>query len=285
MAYYKENVFGGKGSAPHQFSSSLRGISVDPRDLIYAVGDTDLKIFDSEGKLQRHWSTEAPGYSVYASTQELYVGHRGQLAIYDQTGKLLNTWRDSERLGLVTAIGLLEDYVLIADSKDRCIRRYDKQGNFLNNIGKDNRMKGFNIPNGSLDFAVDRAGVIHACNPGKHRVERYTAEGELLGHIGRFSGPDPKGFSGCCNPTNVAVTEDGMVFVTEKALPRAKALDSDGNLVAMIASDVFDTASKNMDIAVDSRGRVYVADTVQLQIHVFAMEIGQASGQGSESNS
>jgi len=37
----------------------------------------------------------------------------------------------------------------------------------------------------------------------------------------------------------------------------------------VIAADVFDANCKNMSIAVDARGRVYVADTVKLAILVF----------------
>ncbi len=130
-------------------------------------------------------------------------------------------------------------------------------------------MKGFLIPNGIVDFGVDAEGIIHAANPGKHRVERYTPDGELLGHIGRFDGLDPAGFSGCCNPTNVAVAGRDRLYVTEKAGPRAKVYDFGGTLLSVIATDVFDPNCKNMDIAVDSRGRVYVADTVKLAVLVF----------------
>ena len=91
----------------------------------------------------------------------------------------------------------------------------------------------------------------------------------MLGHIGRFDGLDPSGFSGCCNPTNLAVAGRERIYVTEKAGPRVKLLDFDGNLLAVIATDVFDPNSKNMDIAVDSNGRVFVVDTVKLEILVF----------------
>ena len=98
-------------------------------------------------------------------------------------------------------------------------------------------------------------------------MERYPPDGELLGHIGRFDGTDPAGFGGCCNPTNVAVRD--RIYVTEKAGPRAKVYDFEGNLLAVIASDAFDANCKNMSVAVDARGRVYVADTVKLCIFVF----------------
>ncbi|MFQ5807349.1 MAG: hypothetical protein ACE5I3_12955, partial [Phycisphaerae bacterium] len=135
---------------------------------------------------------------------------------------------------------------------------------------KDNRMRGFLVPNGHLDFAVDAGGVIHAANPGKHRVERYTPEGKLLGHFGRFDGRDPAGFGGCCNPTNIALTRQGLIVVTEKAGPRAKVYSADGRLLAVMGEDDFDPTCKNMDVAVDSSGRIYVIDTARLHICVYA---------------
>ena len=113
---------------------------------------------------------------------------------------------------------------------------------------------------------------------GKRRVERYTPEGELLGHFGRWDFLNPEGFPGCCNPTNVTVMDQGHVYVTEKAGPRAKVYDAAGELLAVIATDVFDPNCKNMDLAVDSEGRVYIVDTIRLQIHVFIPEMEEPEG-------
>jgi hypothetical protein len=201
-----------------------------------------------------------------ASDGAVYAGELGQIEIFDGAGKLRSTWRDEKLLGRVTAIGFTEDSVLAGDAADRAIRRFDRSGKFLNNIGKDNPVNGLLIPNGVVDFGVAQ-GIIFAANPGKHRVERYTPGGELRGHIGRFDGLDPAGFTGCCNPTNVAL-RDG-IFTTEKAGPRVKAYDFSGKLLAVIATDLFDANCKNMDIAVDARGRVYVVDTVKAAILVF----------------
>ncbi|MBU0716692.1 MAG: hypothetical protein KJ749_00450, partial [Planctomycetes bacterium] len=168
------------------------------------------------------------------------------------------------------AVGFFEGFVFVADVQGRCIRRYDRQGRWLNDIGKDNNTKGFRTPNGYLDFAVDHNGIIHACNPGKYRVERYSMEGELLGHFGRFGTHQAEDFPGCCNPTNVALTPEERVVVTEKADPRAKVFDDQGNMIALIGPEFFDPVCKNMDVDVDSQGRIYIVDTVRLSINVFA---------------
>lgn len=285
MQYRPMQVISGKGPGSGQFTEALRGLAIDSADRLYAVGDCSLKVFSPTGELLRLWRTERPGYSVaVAADDTVYVGQAGQIQIFNRTGQLLDTWRDADRLGLVTAISFAGQYVLLADTKDRCIRRYDQHGKFLNNIGKDNRMKGFLVPNRHLDFAVDAQNVIHATNPGKHRVERYTLEGKLLGHFGHFDGRDPAGFGGCCNPTNIALTRQGHVVVAEKASPRVKTYDADGKLLTIVAADDFDLSCKNMDVVVDSVGRIYVVDTVRLHICVFATDRADTTTQPIDNN-
>jgi hypothetical protein len=268
MEYRQIRVIGGKGNAPGQFASVLRSLAVDAQGQLFAAGDSGITVFDAAGRVKRRWSTARPVLSVaIAGDGSVYAGELRQIEIFSNAGKLVNTWRDETRLGRVTAIGFLADGVLAADAADRAIRHFDRAGKFRNDIGKDNPVNGFLIPNGVLDFGVDAQGTIHAANPGKHRVERYRPTGELLGHIGRFHGTDPAGFGGCCNPTNVAVRD--RVYCTEKGGPRAKVYDFSGNLQAVIATTAFDANCKNMSLAVDGRGAVYVADTVQLNIHVF----------------
>lgn len=261
---------GGKGSAPHQFHEALRGIAVD-HGRVFAVGDSTVKVFDRGGELLAAWTTGRPGYSIAVDGDgRVWVGQSRQVEIYDARGERIDTWHDPDRLGLVTAIGHGGGDVFLADADARCIRRYDGKGAFLNNIGDRHRRGGFLIPNGVVDFTIDDDGIIHVANPGMHRVERYTADGELLGRFGRFDGRDPGGFPGCCNPTNLTLDGAGRVIVTEKAGPRAKVYSPEGRLITVVADDVFDPGVKNMDVAVDTDGRIYVVDTVKLEICVFS---------------
>jgi sugar lactone lactonase YvrE len=278
VTYRPARRIAGKGSADHQFREELRGIAIDGDDAVYAVGDSAVKVFDADGKLSRQWTTRLPGFSIaVGSDGRVWVGQWQQVEIYDGEARLADTWRDPERLGLITAIGLRGDDVFLADATARCIRRFDRQGGFRNNIGDRHRKGGFHIPNGVVDFGIDREGILHVANPGMHRVEHYRADGELLGHFGRFDGRDPAGFPGCCNPTNVTLDGADRVIVSEKAGPRAKLYSPEGRLLAVIADAGFDPNAKNMDVAVDSQGRIYVVDTATLEIHVFA-PVGREAG-------
>lgn len=270
IAYRHLRTLAGRGAGPAGFVSALPGIAVDRRGALYAAGDSEVKVFTPEGRLERRWSTARAGLCVAAAPDEtVWVGESGQVEIFDPRGKLLHTWSDGALLGRVTAIGFSGGSIFAGDAGGRAIRHFDRSRKFRNHIGADNPTNGLLIPNGVVDFGVDAAGTLFVANPGKHRVERYSPAGELLGRIGRFTGPDPTGFSGCCNPTNVALVEGRGVAVTEKAGPRAKLYDFSGKLLAFIDGDRFDPMCKNMDVAVDGRGRLFVADTVRLQVLVF----------------
>jgi sugar lactone lactonase YvrE len=261
---------GGRGPAPHQFHHALRGLALDGAGHLCAVGGSMVRVFDSAGELVRHLQTSGPGECVAVDDEgRVWVGEREQVEIFGPDGHLSDTWRDPGRLGLVTAIGFGRGDVFLGDSTARWIHRYGPDRGFINHIGDQHRKGGFHIPNGVVDFAVDHEGIIHVANPGMHRVERYSADGTLLGRFGRFDGQDPAGFPGCCNPTNLTVDPRGRVIVTEKAGPRVKIYSAEGQLLAVVADDVFDPAAKNMDVVVDAAGRIYVADTATLTIHVF----------------
>jgi sugar lactone lactonase YvrE len=261
---------GGKGPAPHQFERTLRGVAVDGQGRLYAVGDSVVKVFDTDDTLARQWTTNRPGECVAVDDSgRVWVGEREQVEVFSPQGELADTWRDPGQLGLVTAIGFSGSDVFLADATARWVRRYDQKGRLLNNIGDQHRKGGFHIPNGIVDFAIDDEGIVHVANPGMHRVERYAADGTLLGRFGRFDGRDPAGFPGCCNPTNLTIDDAGRVIVSEKAGPRVKVYDPAGQLLEVVADDVFDPTAKNMDLAVDTGGRIYVADTATLEIRVF----------------
>ncbi len=297
MHYRLIRTMAGKGTAAGQFREVLRGLAVDEAGLVYAVGDRAVKVFDQAGTLVRQWGLSRPAYCVAieqvaieqpgdkGGVATVWVGGSGQVERFDVQGKALPMFRDGQRLGTVTAIGLHGEDVLLADATARCIRRYDRAGTWRNDIGRDNNTQGFVIPNGYLDFRVDKAGVIHAINPARHRIERYSLDGKLLGHFGKFGMTQPEDFGGCCNPTNLALLPDSRLVVTEKAPPRLKVYDAGDKVAAVVTAEAFDPQCRNMSLAVDSQGHIYVADTERLCILVFAVEGGSSSAPASAEQS
>lgn len=249
----------------------MHGIAADGEGRLYVAGDDGLALYSTDGSLIRQQPTERAGLCVAVDeTGRVFVGEEGQIEVFGTDGSRERRWDDAERLGRVTNIGFHKGEVLVADAKAPCIRRFRSGGEWINDIGTPGSARGFLIPNGVLDFDIDEAGVVHAANPAKHRIERYSLEGERLGHFGRW-GHTEEDFSGCCNPTNLALLYDGRVVVSEKADARVKIYTPDGKLAVVIASEEFDKLSKNMDLAIDRHGRVYVLDTGRSCTHIFEL--------------
>jgi outer membrane protein assembly factor BamB len=271
LRYRKARVLELSGEGPSRFQEEVRGLAIDRADMLYVAGDSKVARFDSLGESKLGFGTNDPAYCVaIAADGTTFVGGPGFVLAWGAGQSCPDSWHDPEKFGLVTAIGFLDDEVIVADVKGKALRRCDRRGHVLADIGREKLLRrGFMLPNRYLDFAVDPNGTILACNPGMHRVQRFSAKGELLGHFGRFDTVNPEGFPGCCNPTNLALTPTGDIVVTEKAPPRVKVYTPAGKLRTAFGTDDFDEDCKNMDIAVDSRGRIYVLDTERLAVVVL----------------
>ena len=68
----------------------------------------------------------------------------------------------------------------------------------------------------------------------------------------------------------VALTREDHTVVTQKAPPGMKVFDNDGKLLTLVECEDFDAMCVNMDLAIDTENRIYVIDTVRLNIHAFA---------------
>lgn len=253
------------------FSAALRGIAIDADGAILAAGDAKVAIFDPDGALRSSWSTPTPAHAIAACDDgRIAVGLVGGVAFFARDGSCVERWSDSDQIRFPTSLAIRGDNVLVGDAGFRHVRRFDRGGRFLGTIGMDDRGGGFRTCNGHLDLAIDAEQTIHVADPGRHRVTRFSMQGERLGHFGRFDGVDPAGFAGCCNPTNLAITSRGEIVTVSKAPVAVKLFSSNGSLIAVLPSDEFDSQCKNCDVAVGPDDRILVVETVWREIHVYA---------------
>lgn len=256
---------------------SLFGITIDKEDRLYVAGDSGAKLFDKAGKLLRVWQTNGPARCVAVDpTGSVYIGLETLVLKYREDDLLLKWGRQGKEPGefsLITAMALFEDDLFVADAGNRCVHRFDTEGHFVNDIGRKdplNNILGLVVPSPYLDVCVDPDGFLYVSNPGRHKIEKYTFDGRYLSSWGKY-GLDIEGFCGCCNPTNFAVTREGRFITSEKGLPRVKIYSAVGELLEVVAGpEAFRDRPAGMDLAVDSKRRIYVVDPVEKVIRVFA---------------
>lgn len=257
----------------------LRGITIDTNDNIYLAGADAVKVLAADGRQLRAWniSKAAAGIDVDAAGN-VYVAHRTKIEVFDNTGKLLRTWgkegKNAGEFSFLSGVTVHEENVFVADAGNRCIHRFDTTGDFINDIGKRDKERGVDgiiCPSAFLDVIVDKGEILIVTNPGRSRVEQYKPDGTLV-HFWGEVGAQPERFFGCCNPTNLALLPNGFLVTAEKLLARVKVYDTEEKLLAYIGPEHFTKNAEGLDIAVDSRGRIFVIDPGNGQVSVFALK-------------
>jgi hypothetical protein len=215
----------------------------------------------------------------------VYAGVGDHVEVFGKDGSKLASWESAGKKSWCTAISIAEGNIYVADAGGRMILRYDPSGKVLNRIGQKNAeasVPGLVVPSPYLDVEVGGDGLLRANNPGRHRVEAYTPEGDLEFSWGKPSA-GIEGFCGCCNPVSISVLPGGGYVTCEKGVPRVKVYDQDGkfdcvvagaesfpeNLRARAARRGVDGMMGGLDAAVDASGKIYILDLVASNIRVM----------------
>jgi DNA-binding beta-propeller fold protein YncE len=121
---------------------------------------------------------------------------------------------------------------------------------------------------------VDREGNIWTVDVAAHRVLKFTPSGHLLMMIGQVGGSpgtnDTK--DGFNRPTNLAFAPNGDFFVSDGyANSRVVRYNKDGEHITHWGRKGTGDGEFNLvhDVALDSQGRVYVADRNNQRVQIF----------------
>jgi hypothetical protein len=261
-------------------------IVVDSKGAICVAGDQAIRVFAETGGLLSDVKVAgAPTCLAVADDGKFYVGMKDHVEVYDGQGERLAAWQGLGGDAVLTSIAVWKNDVFVADAGNRIVLHYDVSGKLINRIGEkdqDRNIPGFVVPSPYFDLAVGSDGLLRVVNPGRHRIEAYTSEGDLEFWWGEFSS-GVKGFCGCCNPVNFAILDDDSFVTCEKGLVRVKIYDPEGAFVGVVAGPeqlVQGGASRicatptacqagGFDVAVDAQGRVFVLDTIRNVVRIF----------------
>ncbi len=159
------------------------------------------------------------------------------------------------------------------DGKDRVwlftratppIQVYDASGKYIRGFGDE-------VIRTAHYLKFDDQGNVWVADMGNHTVLQFTPEGKLLRELGT------RGEPGCDEthmnkPTDMAVTPDGQVFVSDGyGNNRIVHFDRKGKFVKAWGKAGIGPGEFNLPhaIAMDSKGKLFVADRSNVRIQVF----------------
>ncbi len=252
---------------------ALRAIAVDKDDYIYVSGNNKLIKYDKTGKLVLEVETSMEAFCMTISEKgKLYLGSRKEIQVYTLSLDLMDTWKIHAENAILTSVAVNKQNIFLADAANKIVYRYNLQGEFLNEIGRkdpNQGIDGFVIPSPYFDVAIGRDGELWAVNSGRHQLESYQDDGQLISSWKKSSmGVD--GFSGCCNPSHIAILANASFVTSEKGIERIKITSPTGEFLSVVAPPkAFDLGTKGIDLAVDSEDRIIAIDPKRKQIRIF----------------
>jgi hypothetical protein len=276
LGYEQVSAFACPITEPHR-------LALGPENRVYVAGKSGLCVLDRRGAHLADLALSGPARCVGVATDgTVYAGLRDHVEVYDRKGTRLATWDSPGKKVWFTGLAVGENDIFVADSGDRVVLRYDKSGKLLGRIGEKNaerNVPGLIVPSPYLDVALGHDGLLRVNNFGRHRVEVYTAGGDLEQTWGQPSN-GIRGFCGCCNPTGLAMLPDGRYVTCEKGLPRVKVCSAEGKLDCVVAGtesfpentkahSMADCTVGGLDAEADEQGQVYVLDLITCGVRVM----------------
>jgi len=266
--------------APH---AEAKRIAVGPDGTLHVCSGNYLTACSPAGERGVEIAAPEPTRCcAVAKDGNIYLGLRDHIEVFDAKGVRKATWETAGKRAWLTGIAATENEVFAADAGNRVILSYDKSGKLRRRIGekdKERNIPGFIIPSPFFDVEIAHDGLLRVNNPGRHRMELYTRDGDFEGSWG-VTAMGVTGFCGCCNPINFALLPDGKYITCEKGLPRVKVYSATGEFESVVAGvETFsenaracgpsDCTAGGLDAVVDSEGRIYILDIVTGDVRVM----------------
>jgi tripartite motif-containing protein 71 len=245
-------------------------------------GDRIVRAFDRFGtevaQLRPPLSTGTDHTPVYLAispvTGEVYVTDRlaGALYIYSQDGTYARSLTPPADLKGWQPLAIAFDaagqlYVSNLGGEQQQILVFDKEGRLLRSFGTD---AGMSFPNG---IGIDAVGNVYVTDSNNGRLLVFAPDGTLAAQVGRGAGEGNLGL-----PRGVTVDGSGLVYVTDasgQAVFAFRALKPGERRLGFVG--MFGTQGVTEgafefpnQITVDSRGRVYIADTGNDRVQIWS---------------
>jgi hypothetical protein len=261
--------------------TGFMGIAVDDNLNVYVCSDREVQVFDRDWNKINDFNVDSSASCIALGTdKEIYLGIGNHVEVFNFTGKRLAKWNAYNERSFLTSIVVINNDVIAADAENKIVLRYDKNGNLLNEIGRKDRAKGidgFIVPSLYFDVAAGPDHDLWVANTGRHELQNFSPQGELVSSWGMAS-MQLEGFAGCCNPVHFTILSDGLFVTYEKGLDRIKIYNQGGKYVctvsgpAMVDEKSLNTCSVSSpvhDLAVDKEGKIYALDGESMLVRVF----------------
>jgi len=245
------------------------------RELENPLGSSDFAFYMRRDVAAQIWESSAVPIAPQVEVTTDYMDAYRELAsvlTWGEPGALEGQFSFPKGLAIDS-----EGNVYVVDSQNHRVQKFDSEGEFITEWGSSGEAEGqFSEPWG---IAVDGDDNVYVADTWNHRLQKFTADGEFVTYWGVFQDTggellEPQGmFYG---PRDIAIDDEGNLYVTDTGNKRVQKFDSEGNPLGQWggAGPAPGQFVEPVGIAIDQEGRIYVADTWNQRIQVFDEDFG-----------
>lgn len=284
-------VFAGVSGVPYttddEHLNSPEGIVIDSHDDIAVVAGNQLIKMDTDGNRFWAWGvpgvggdgSPSPGEGLLFMPQDVDVDSNGHYYVADllQITIIRGSGTFSASLGhgccggpygfwfnRGVAVDPESGKIYATSSNYHLVHVYDSSLNYLTTMGEEGVAGSDNAHFSNPDNVyIDQAGNIYVADTGNCRVQKFNRQRVYQQTFG-ITGQCGESFDKLQSVDDVAVDSQGKVFIAY--WNRVQVYDQAGNYLTTISGGF----SGRLSIDLDSAGNVYVADSGNHRIQVFA---------------
>ncbi len=251
-----------------------KAITVDTLNTMYISGDNRIIGVSSDGRLVNDFATPATATALAVNKiGQLVAAFETHVSLYATDGTLLLQWPDFNKKSYITSLAVSNNRVFLADADDALVYEFTMEGGFIRTYGtKEDKeaVTTFILPSYFFDLALAPDQSLWVTNNGKHKVVNFQADGSLRSSWGETSAA-VHGFSGCCNPSHLAILNDGSFITAEKGIVRIKKYTADGKFECAVAGpEHFKKGALGLDVVINSDQKILVLEPDAALVHIFS---------------
>jgi len=208
-------------------------------------------------------------YGVAAHGNKIYICDTvlNSIDVLDIERRKFEYFRPKKEGQLIAPINLSFDTngdMYVADSRRGQVVIFDEAGNSLGAIGNKSEFK-------PTDVAI-RGDKIYVCDIKTHSIRIFGLKDRQ--YLSSIPAEDAAEEAKLFSPTNMAVDEEGDIYVSDMGSFKVQKYSSDGKFLMSIGSqgDAAGQFSRPKGITVDKEGRVYVVDAAFENVQIFDKE-------------
>jgi len=163
--------------------------------------------------------------------------------------------------------------LFIADTNNHRIQRLNRDGEVLSVWGQYSNISQGDAPGGTFNepwgIAVAPDGTVYVADTWNHRIQHFSATGDLLGMFGVAGQAETP--AALWGPRGVAVDEAYRVFVADTGNKRVSIFDKDNEALGEFGGGgaLPGMLDEPVGLAAGPEGTIYVADTWNQRIQAF----------------